>query len=273
MRLLIIAISILISCTARSQDDLANRLLEAEKRVFRSHDSLERNRLILDKVSVYIDADSLGPGAMNEVLRVDPSLLDDSLQVAFYWNASIIAFLNRETYKALSYIDAYEARRADSSVSFLLLKYMNYVHYDTLIARDIYTRLTEADPSLRCLQCIAEAEQFELRHTRLKQYASMIVPGSGMIMNGNVGKGTISLLLNAATVAAIVYMAQHRLIINAIGWGTNLAGKFYSGNIRLTEKLITTKETGIKNRLGATCANEISHVLEKYPLNFRSFEN
>lgn len=272
MRRLITAISILISCIASAwsqETDFANQLLQAEKQIFETRDSVQRNLLIHQKIKIYTDADSIGKPLMQEISRIDPKLLPDSLRTSFYWNAAIASFLNDETEQAIYYIDAYETTGSGASVGFAVLKYITLLHYDTAEARKVYIQLAQLDPALHCLQCISEAEQFELRHQKLKQYLSFVIPGSGLMLNGNVGKGGLSLLLNAASVCAIVYMAQNQLIINAVGWGSNLVGKFYAGNIRLTEKMILEKEKGIKNKLALSCELKIIEVFDKYPLEFK----
>lgn len=270
MQQLITAISIILFCTeaALAQQPFDMRLMEIEQQIYNTEDSLLKNQLVLRKMDVYMQADSINARLLQEVRRVDAELLPDSLKTAFYWNAMLISFLNEETYLTLHYLEAYEAREVDSTMGFLALKHLTYLNYDTTVARGLYNYLVSADSSLQCLDCIAEVERFELKHKKLITNAAF-VPGLGMILNGNIGRGMVSIALNTATVLAIVYMAKSNLIINALGWGTNLAGKFYLGNIRLTSKLVERKESGKKSKLAQACELKIQQVFNKYPVAFR----
>lgn len=274
MRLLITITGILTilanTCFSQSSDAYAMSLLEAEMRLFHATDDTLRQALLLDKIRIYTTADSINPQLQREIKRVRPALLSDSVRSDFFWNAAIISTLNQETYQAIHYLKAYEKiQTADSSISFRVLQYLNYEKYDTLRSADMYASLIREDSALQCLRCIAEARNFELKGKKWIGISSMIIPGSGMFIMGHPVKGATALVLNAATVIAVVSMVRGGLYLNAIGWGANLFGKFYMGNVKLTAKLAGDREKRKKNKPAFACGLQIQKVLEKYPLTFR----
>jgi hypothetical protein len=67
----------------------------------------------------------------------------------------------------------------------------------------------------------------------------------------------------------VVAMINAGVYINAALWGTGLGLKFYTGNIRLTEKVFREKELKQKNKLATLCELKLEKVLEKYPVNLK----
>jgi TM2 domain-containing membrane protein YozV len=129
--------------------------------------------------------------------------------------------------------------------------------------------LSGFDARFNSLQCLKDASAYSRKNENLYVIASAIVPGSGSMLNGYIGKGINSLLLNAASATGIALLVKHQLYINAVIWGGMVGLKFYVGNILLTKSLFERKEQLIKNQLANNCELIVKELLEDYPLNFR----
>ena len=88
-------------------------------------------------------------------------------------------------------------------------------------------------------------------------------------MNGDIGKGTASLLINSVSAYAIYILIQNNLYLNAILWGAALGLKFYIGNIKLTTVLVDEKESRKKNTLAVDCKCVLNNLLIQYPVEFK----
>jgi hypothetical protein len=270
MRPTITIISIVLLCTdfCFSQQQFDVQLMEMEKSIFLAKDSASKHELLVQKIQYLIESDSIDQKLQREIERVDPNYLSDSLREIFTWNAMLVSFFNKEISLTVYYIESFEKLSNEPSTGFLALKYLTYLEYDSSVAYQIQPILIAKDSIFLGLSCIEEIKEYEIRHKKFKQFAS-IVPGFGMMLNGNVGKGLISMSLNTATIFAISYLIKGNLIVNSIGWGTNLVTKFYLGNVNLTRKLIDKKELTQKNKLAQTCELKMEEIFNKYPLEFR----
>ncbi len=269
MRLVIIIINTVLLCieSCYAQQNFEKDLLDFESSIFQTSDNWKKNELLVQKIQFLAKADSIDLKLQAEIERVDPNYLSDSLRQIFTWNAMLVSFFNKEISLTVYYIESFEKLENEPSTGFLALKYLTYLEYDTTTAFQLKKELISKDTIFYRLNCINEIKAYEIRHKKIKQYAAF-VPGVGLMLNGNVGKGFISLSLNTATVFAIDYLIKGNLIINSIGWGTNLLGKFYIGNFRLTQKEITKKENGQKNKLANSCELTIDKIFRKYPIEF-----
>jgi hypothetical protein len=270
MRLIIIIINTVLLCieSCYAQQNFEKDLLDFERSIFQTSDNWEKNELLVQKIQFLAKADSIDSKVQSEIERVDPIYLNDSLRKIFTWNAMLISFLNKEVSLTVHYIESFEKLEKEPSTGFMALKYLTYLDYDTTIAKVIRTELIAKDSIFLTFDCIDAIKTYEIRHKKIKQFASF-VPGLGMMLNGNVGKGLISLSLNTATVFAIDYLIKGNLYINAFSWGTNLLGKFYIGGTNLTRTLIEKRESAQKNKLAQTCELTIENIFKKYPIEFR----
>lgn len=270
MRLIIIVINTVLLCieTCGAQQNFDQELLDFERSIFQTSDTLNKNELLVQKIQFLVKADSIDQKVQSEIERVDPNYLSDSLRKIFTWNAMLVSFFNDENSLAVYYIESFEKLEEAPSTGFLAMKYLSYLEYDTTTAQEIRVELIAKDSIFLALDCIDAIKTYEVKHKKIKQYASF-VPGLGMMLNGNIGKGLISLSLNTATILAIDYLIKGNLYFNAFTWGSNLLGKFYIGNFNLTRILIGKKESAQKNKLAQTCELTIENIFKKYPLEFR----
>lgn len=256
------------SLTAQVSDSV---LLEYELAFFNSESERERNAILLAKIDYHLNQSELSDQVFVEIERVKSKLLPREEQQRFYWNASLLYYVKAQHYRSIHFIDAYE-KGADSSElnpSFKLLKFLTYAEYDTTLSNKLFDQLAQQDTLMNCLSCISDVASYELKHKKFRIVASYFIPGFGTMITGKPVKGFLSLSLNALSTLALIYTIQQQLWINTVGWGTNLIGKFYTGNIRLATKVIAEKEERKKKELAHQCELQIRSVLQRYPLNFR----
>jgi hypothetical protein len=157
----------------------------------------------------------------------------------------------------------------DTGTLYKLLTVLIHKYHDTVRVNHNIRALVQSDSIFLNLDCFARVAVYERRHLNLYKLSSAIIPGSGIIMNGNAGKGILAMTLTAASVYGVVAMINAGVYINAALWGTGLGLKFYTGNIRLTEKVFREKELKQKNKLATLCELKLEKVLEKYPVNLK----
>lgn len=246
-------------------------LLNFEQAIFQSESDSLRNNILLTKIDYHLDQNQLSDQVFSDISRLKPKFLDRDERQRFYWNASILYYAFDQHYRAIHYIDAYE-KGADSielNTSFELLKFLSYSEYDTALANRLFEELMERDTLIACLTCISAVANYELKHKKFRIVASYFMPGIGTMITGKPVKGFLSLSLNVLSTFAIIYTIHQQLWINTVGWGTNLIGKFYTGNIRLATNVIAEKELRKKKELAHQCELQIRSILQRYPLNFK----
>lgn len=262
---------LLLACTSSSRAQTSDSvLLQYEHSYFRAENDSTRNLILMDKINYHLLQENLSEQVYLELKRIKPKFLAHDEQLSFYWNASLLYYISSNHYRALHYIEEFESasRSPNLDTSFQLLKYFIYAEYDTTISNILFANLIESDTSMNCLACISDVANFELKHKKFQILASYFIPGVGTMSAGKPVKGIISLSLNVLSAFAIIYTIQHQLWINTFGWGTNLIGKFYTGNIRLATKVIAEKEMIKKKELAQTCELQIRLIMQRYPLAF-----
>lgn len=266
--ILIVLLSYINSFYAQSQFDI--ELLAAEQKLFVAKTDSERASLILKKVDLYIARNEVSVNSLNEAKRIDYELLpDEESKERFLWNASILANLNNDMDYARFYLDRYHKLAQNITTEYLLLKILINNGEDSALLRQDVNLLAERKSDFACLTCLTEVAYYNKKNRYAYLLSSAIVPGLGSIMEGYPLKGAASLLVNTASAFAIYELIRHNLYINAVLWGVTLTSKFYSGNIKLTDKLFDAKENKQKNTLATKCKGKIGKLLKDYPLLFK----
>ncbi|MFL5753195.1 MAG: hypothetical protein ACJ76F_07305 [Bacteroidia bacterium] len=245
-------------------------LMDLEWKIAKSSNDTAKTFFALRKMDLYLQQEDFSAEAIAETKRVDEALIRDTLiRSNFLWNAALLSHLAGETGLSRHYINEYRIREKDSTIAALLLELMIYSDFDTSLVTQRVEELKRLNDSLSCLSCINKVMAYKRQHRKAYLAASAVVPGSGSIANGNVGKGATSLALNGGVVYAVYALMKNNLYFNAISWGLALGVKFYTGNLRLTSKLFYEKEEKKKNKLAAACELNYKRVLDQYPLQFR----
>lgn len=266
MRAIILLLIIVFHCTERSlgQASLEKQLTTLEYAAFRSENDSLKSRYLFRKTAAYILADSICQAALYDAGRVNPVYLSAEERRTFYWNMTLMAYLEHDTYKALYYRKQLDDQFPDTTTATALLGFLVYSGYNDQTA----AALIAGHPELQPLGCIAATRDYTLPRKQWKIVASFIIPGSGMITNGNVGKGAAALSLSLLSAAAIDWMISNALYANAVIWGSSTLLKFYIGNIRLAKRLVEQKESLNRTSLNEECSQVLLQLLQQYPLRF-----
>lgn len=260
----------LLACisTLSAQVNFEHDLLELEKLRFATKNDSLQSEISYRKVQLYLANQQVHSGVFEEVKRVEYRKLPDSLKTNFLWNAALISYLSNEQYRSTFYLDRYGNLSRDSSVSYFLMQTL--VHrLDTAALQHNLGQLQRLDSAFTTLTCFEDFQQFERKNPKAYKIASGIVPGLGSMMNGYWLKGTSSLLFSAGMLAASYAMFYNSLYVSAITWGVAIWGKFYGGNLRLTEQLFEKRELQQKTKLAGDCELVLTTLLQKYPLQFK----
>jgi hypothetical protein len=272
MRQVIIILIVLLSYTNSlySQSQFEIELLKAEQDVFVAKTDSERAPFILNKVDLYIKYNDVSENSLKEAKRIDYQLLfDEESKKRFLWNAAILANLSNDMYYAGFYLDNYYKLSHDTSIQYLLLKVLiNNGEDSSILVQDTKT-LAQKKPEFACLTCLNNVAYYNKKNKYAYLTASILIPGLGSMLEGYPLKGAASLLVNTASAFAIYELVRHNLYVNAVMWGFTLTSKFYLGNVKLTDKLFTTREEKQKNALADRCEGSISILLKEYPLLFK----
>jgi hypothetical protein len=253
-----------------SGQSLSDSLLSYEYAVYKSaHDSVKQE-LILKKLALYFRRNITDENVFEELKRINPDLLKNSeTKSSFLWNAAVVSYINGQTNHAMHYIQDYKAATKDSSLIFNLLSVLIHKYSDTGEVKRCLTFLSRKDPMFHDLNCFADVAAYERKHLNFYLVSSALIPGSGTIMNGYILKGLVSLALTSASVYGIVKLVEYGLYINAVLWGSGVGLKFYTGNIKLTEKSFYGAEKKKKNKLTSDCELKLKHILNKYPVTLK----
>ena len=177
-----------------------------------------------------------------------------------------MAHLNHEQRLAIHQLNKYKTLGDSTGMQVYLLEALASADYDTLRIHRIAAKVKD---SMACISCLNEVSRYERKHKTAYVVASAIVPGSGTIANGQVGKGLASLALTGGFAYLTYSMFSHKLYINALGWGIGWGYKFYTGNMRLTATEFDKKEARQKNKLATDCELKLNELMKKYPVSFR----
>jgi hypothetical protein len=265
-----LCILLLFTSKGFGQDSLSNHLLTLEKSIYYSSSDTIRNALLIQKMDFMVKTKMENVEILKNSKRINYHLIEEKDEkTRFLWNVSVIAYLENDLYYALHCMEAYQSISNDTSMTFENLKFFIYSNYDTEKTKLIVSNLIEGDSIFTAYECYLDAQAYVVHQTQLKKMLSYILPGTGMMINGNSTKGLISMALNSVSAAAIYYLISHHLFINTLAWGSNLIMKFYVGNINLTKKLIDQKQVYIQKKRAKKCALSINECLLKYPINYK----
>lgn len=270
MRAVITCLTLLAAIELTAQSTLSQQLLALEYKVFQVHSDTERTALLLEKMQVYIDSDVISPAAFSNLIRIDPSLIPAKQeQVRFFWNAALIAQANASPNYAVNYFSRYTELSGDSGTHATLLGILLNENYDADAVNRYVQRLRTKSDSFSCLSCVLKTMDYHLKGKGAYTAASAVVPGSGSMALGYVGKGATSLITNGAVAYGLYLLIQNQLYANAAFMGVTFGIRFYSGNLRLTRHLFDQKESRRRNLLAEDCRKAYEKFLLLYPLNFK----
>lgn len=245
-------------------------LLRLEQQYYTCKDDGVQQEILLAKLRCYLINGVNSREALNETKRVRPALIaDQKTRQDFFWNAALLAYINKDDYQCRQYLQKYEAADGDAGTEYLLLNLLANRNTDTSTVNECISSLCKTDSLFATLKWFNRWTVYERKHLHWHLFSSAVVPGSGTAMNGEPIKGIVSLALNAGSVFAVVQLARAGLYLNTVLLGGNALFKFYAGNLKLTEKAFERREAKQKNKLARHCETALESVLQKYPLNWR----
>ena len=251
-----------------AQNALLDSLLYYEHIFFKATSDSIKQRAIIKKINLYIKRGKVGPEVFSEIKRVSLNGMNFN-KSGFLWNAIIISYLNEENDYADYFLNEYKLLNADSSIHYNFLATLVYLKQDSALFKGKLNYLCTKDTVFCSLSCLQDVIYYDKKNLKKYILASALVPGSGTILLGKVAKGLISTVIFAGSVVGIVALIQYGLYVNAALWSTGVGLKFYTGNIKLTQKTFEEKEKSKKNKLSNECKLILIKIMQKYPLTLK----
>jgi hypothetical protein len=253
----------------KAEDTLIAKLIGLEKAFYSSNSSAEKTAIAYQKFNFLIFNNILNEQCVLEIDRIDAHHLTITEQKNFFWNSTIISFVNNINSKAIYFFERYQESNLDSSNEALLLSSLIHSDYNSEKSKKSLLELSKRDTVFNCLICLSRDNSLNEKNKKVKIVSSAIIPGLGMMLNGNILKGLTSTALKTSSIILINHLILNKSYINALGWGFSLWLKFYTGNLKLTEKLIDEKQNNIYRKKSEQCKNNWIRILNFYPLKFK----
>lgn len=248
------------------QGGLNDSLMKLELAYYRAPNDSMKEKILAQKIGLLLRSGNTGTNTFQEFKRLKPSLLPQQDYRNLFWNGAIVSYLNGENNYADFFIHRFASLGGDTGMSWQLLNALIHKQSDSSQFYGSMNYLRARDSSAVCLTCFQEITRYERKHKNAYLIASGLLPGSGTMANGEVLKGSVSLLVNAASVFGVVKLAQAGLYVNAVLWGSGLGAKFYTGNLNLTYASFHKKEDRTRRALSEACEANVGALLKKYPI-------
>lgn len=265
-----ITITILLSVSTVASlmgQTLQDTLLNLEYSIYSNSDLIVKNDLLLSKLEVYLRAGRLDEEALNCAARINRQLIkSDSAKASFALQKSVLGHVNGKVNMAWNEFARYKNSVKELSVGERLYELQLAYTYGASNADSLLNTLLMEHPDWGDLDCIKEVFEFEIRQKKALVAASYVLPGSGLIMNGNVFRGLTAMGLNAGIGYGIYWMINQKMPINAFVWGLGLIPKAYFGNVRLTKNKIEQSELKKRKKLATECELFWINIQEKNAL-------
>jgi len=264
---------------ATNTDSIVAKLISLEYNYFLSNDEKVKTSIAFEKLNLKLTDSTFTEELTAEIERIDPEYLSHESKIKFYWNSTIVYYLKKEFFKSVYYIEKYNEIIHNKSINELLLYYLiltktdvqksiNILNEIKIQANNSKVEKINNDSLLKCLSCMTEINHVKNLNKKIKLISSAIVPGSGLILNGNLLKGLTATSVNGLSAYFIYYLITKENYVNAFGWGFSMWLKFYSGNLKLTEKSIDIKRELLISDKAKTCENQLKLILSHYPINY-----
>ena len=252
MRLLII---VLISCITNiafacsmsepdtlskvAADSLAFNLLQLEYASYKAENKSDKYNALVQKVRLRMRCHQYKE-ALQEIKRIE-GIEKNILQREFFYIEMRNLFFRHGLYNAC--IDFIEK---DSAVQFSAER--SFMKSLCLNMQDRYSDLKDELKAVAILMKKDTTDIFNKLHNAgmIKKNKSVlmqaILPGLGMIKEGEVGEGLTSFLLNGIFIAAPIALISQKLYLTSFTYGFFPLTKFYPGSIRHTKYLVQINE-------------------------------
>lgn len=264
-QIIIVASIILISFNTLSAQENYDELVQYELEYFNAKTERVKTASALKKLNLLINLDSLYLEKCNyEIDRVTPSLLSPIDKETFYWNATIVNLLDK-TGAEIIYAQRYAKLTNDKSIAAQIIYLLAIAQSNTGQQLEAYITNKELRSILVCQRSKKALKE------RKKGYeiASAFVPGSGMMLKGHYTKGATSLALHSLTGVLVYSLLKNKLYGNALGYGTLILAKLYTGNIIFTRKLSEKNNYKQTQKKISQCESALADLITQYPVLFK----
>ncbi len=264
----IILILTCINCFKAQQSFINDSLLKYEQDFFYESNNSQKGAILYKKYKYCINYNQL-ENAYKTFKRLESQnfTINDS---NFYWNNTLLCLDYNDYSSAIRNFKFYKFNFDSSSIKTNLLAYITYINYDSTVANYYLNKLKLVNDSFTCLNCFYKFLNYEKKHKNLFLTSSVALPGSGLIFLGKPIKGLTSMVLLTSLGYGIYELLQYNMYINAINWGLGLGFKFYSGQIRLTNKEFHKKENRKKKKMAIACKTIFDTTLKKYEIVYKN---
>ena len=267
-RIIIIFIFVSINrvLIAQQIDSLSVRLMQLEFSIFlQNNDSIKR-LLKYQKINLCILKQNYYK-AYEEVKRINDSEEKDSLlKRLLLWDKTLLCYLNDDIFQAYQNYNNYINYTKDSSISSLIMGWLICRDLGFEDSKEFEIAILKRDSSFQKIFSLKMHKKNELKY-KLAKISSWVLPGMGMFILGYPIKGISALIVNTSWEVGVIILIQNQLFFNAafwsILWGVQ---KFYMGNVRLTKKIISYKETQNLKDIRKQQHAIMKEVLIKYPI-------
>lgn len=263
----VIAVLALIASTLSAQNG-DSLLLQLEWKWFHASTIAEKDSLHWEKLQLILMEKPDDPATLQSMREYNVENIRDSIVLRkFRWNKSLIAFSQHEYLLAWSEINKYK------NINGVLRTEEEWLLYAMIASKYSAEALDSAVvqtalffPERKEVDCLCEVVNFKIEEKPVYKVMSAVIPGSGSIAQGKVGKGLGSLILNGAAIYGLYELSVAKLYLNAGLWAVTWFPKIYLGNIELTKKITEKRQLKKRNELSNNCELVLKNYLNKYPL-------
>jgi hypothetical protein len=271
---IIIAVIIGLCCIESRAQSWPAFAEQMEFRIYQESDPQLRNEILMSKldsamslVNESVDLQTI----YRDFQRLDRKYIPSVNLPTYYWNMCLLAHLNKDHMIAERHLTNYEKATRDTSCQKDLLGFLVYLPLDSAKAEQRLMQLVARDSACAELRLLVAHQWPKQQRKGPYLLAAAILPGSGLMAEGYIGKGTTSLFLNVASALAIAAMWQAKLTFNLITWGLMLVQKFYLGQINLTDQMYPLRHPKRSARQQIKREDTMSNCMLRYPLHLRSW--
>lgn len=212
--------------------------LRLEYSLFQAQSDDEKFEVLMKKVKLSLQAEDFSK-TNHELQRID--LLPLAVHINhFYYDSMATWLFNAQLYSACFEILQKDTLRIPSEhKAFMKSLCINQMGDFELLVKEI--RLAAVLFKKDTLQIFNALRNYDIIETEKKSVLyQKLLPGAGMIREGELKEGFTSFLLNGLFVALPVIFIQHKFYFTAFSYGLMPLTKFYSGGIKHTKYLAST---------------------------------
>jgi hypothetical protein len=273
MHRFIIAVYIGLCCIDTEAQDWPVFAEQMERRMYEAPNDRARNAILLSKLDSAFHCEDLlaiREDVSRDLKRLNWDELSPVERNTAHWNGALLAYSAGEYNEARIHITKYQRLASDTSIHAQFLQMLIAIESDSLLAGKLSTQLVGVDTGFVALNTILQKRWSKEQRSLPYVLVGALIPGSGLMAEGFVGKGLTALMLNSATGLALAAMIKANLYFNIATWGVMLVQKFYIGQLNLTSNLFRSRHPRKLAQQHEALNKELLLLLTKYPLQYKT---